>query len=53
MHPDGQAKLDFIENLEYKFLEMLSLEFISAPEEIVRGNVSFRYNLMKAKLVYV
>ncbi|KAM3138272.1 hypothetical protein pb186bvf_009548 [Paramecium bursaria] len=53
MQQDGQAKLDFIENLEYKFLEMLNLEFITAPEEIVRQNVSFRYNLMKAKLVFV
>ena len=45
--------MDFIENLEYKFLEMLTLEFITAPEEIVRSNVSFRYNLMKAKFVFV
>jgi hypothetical protein len=36
MQRDGQARLDFIENLEYKFLEMLTLDFIAAPEEIVR-----------------
>ncbi|CAD8097919.1 unnamed protein product [Paramecium sonneborni] len=53
MQQDGSAKLDFIENLEYKFMEMLTLEFRSATEEVIRQNVSFRYNLMKAKLQYV
>ncbi|CAD8172934.1 unnamed protein product [Paramecium octaurelia] len=53
MQQDGAARLDFIENLEYKFMEMLSLEFSSASEETIRQNVSFRYNLMKAKLQFV
>ncbi|CAD8094371.1 unnamed protein product [Paramecium sonneborni] len=53
MQQDGAAKLDFIENLEYKFMEMLTLEFSCATEEVIRQNVSFRYNLMKAKLQFV
>ncbi|CAD8157210.1 unnamed protein product [Paramecium octaurelia] len=53
MQQDGAAKLDFIENLEYKFMEMLSLEFSSATEETIRQNISFRYNFMKAKLQFV
>ncbi|CAD8176502.1 unnamed protein product [Paramecium pentaurelia] len=53
MQQDGSAKLDFIENLEYKFMEMLTLEFSCATEETIRQNVSFRYNFMKAKLQFV
>ena len=49
MQRDGQAKLDFIQNMEYKFLELLSLDFMSAAEDIIRQNISFRYSLLKAK----
>lgn len=53
MQNDGQARLDFIENMEYKFLEMLTLEFVAAPEDFVRQNVTYRYNILKAKMMYV
>lgn len=36
MQRDGSARLDFIENMEYKFLEMLTVDFIAAPEDIIR-----------------
>lgn len=36
MQRDGQARLDFIENMEYKFLEMLTIDFIASPEDIIR-----------------
>jgi len=49
MQRDGQAKLDFIQNMEYKFLELLSIDFIAAPEEIIRQNISYRYTLLKTK----
>lgn len=49
MQRDGQARLDFIQNMEFKFLELLSLDFIASPEEVIRQNISFRYSLLKAK----
>ena len=49
MQKDGQARLDFIQNMEYKFLELLSVDFISSSEEVIRQNITFRYSLLKAK----
>ena len=49
MQKDGLAKLDFIQNMEYKFIELLSIEFIAANEDTIRQNISFRYSLLKAK----
>jgi len=36
MQRDGRATLDFIQNIEYKFIELLSLEFMASSEEIIR-----------------
>ena len=36
MNRDGSAKLDFIQNIEYKFIELLSADFMASSEEIVR-----------------
>lgn len=36
MSRDGTAKLDFIQNIEYKFIELLSADFLASSEEIVR-----------------
>jgi len=49
MQRDGQARLEFIQNMEFKFLELLSLDFLASPEELIRQNISFRYSLLKAK----
>ena len=46
---DGQARLDIIQNLEYRFLEIISLDFVAAPEELIRQFSTYRYNLLKAK----
>ncbi|OMJ71708.1 hypothetical protein SteCoe_29993 [Stentor coeruleus] len=50
MHRDGRARLDFIQNIEYKFIELLSLDFVATPEELVRQQITFRYNSVKSKL---
>jgi hypothetical protein len=50
MHKDGTARLDFIQNIEYKFIELLSLDFINSPDETVRRQISYRYNALKSKL---
>ena len=49
MQKDGLAKLDFIQNMEYKFLELLSIEFAASTEEVIRTSIGFRYSLLKAK----
>lgn len=50
MQADGRARLDFIQNMEYKFVELLSVDFMRTPEEIIRQHISFRYNSMKMRL---
>lgn len=36
MNRDVTAKLDFIQNIEYKFIELLSCDFMASPEDTVR-----------------
>ena len=50
MARDGRATLDFIQNIEYKFIELLSLEFQASPEETIRQSITYRYNSVKSKL---
>ena len=50
MAKDGSAKLDFIQNVEYKFIELLSCECMASSEKVVRENITFRYNSMKSKV---
>lgn len=50
MNRDGSAKLDFIQNIEYKFIELLSADFMASSEEVVRQSITFRYNSVKSKV---
>jgi hypothetical protein len=50
MQKEGTARLDFIQNIEYKFIELLSLDFVNSPDDTVRKQISFRYNAVKSKL---
>lgn len=50
MQRDGGAALDFIQNIAYKFIELMSLEFMASSEEVIREEITFRYNSMKSKL---
>jgi hypothetical protein len=50
MQKEGTARLDFIQNIEYKFIELLSLDFVNSPDDTVRKQISFRYNALKSKL---
>jgi hypothetical protein len=49
MSSDGYAKLDFIQNIEYKFIELLSCDYQASQEEVVRQNITYRYNSFKSK----
>ncbi len=50
MQKEGTARLDFIQNIEYKFIELLSLDFINSPDDTVRKQIAFRYNALKSKM---
>ena len=50
MQKEGTARLDFIQNIEYKFIELLSIDFVNSPDDTVRKQIAFRYNSTKAKV---
>ena len=50
---EGTARLDFTQNIEYKVIELLSLDFINSPDETVRKQISYRYNAIRTKLELV
>ena len=50
MQSNGEARLDFIQNMEYKFVELLSCKFTASAEDVVREQISFRYNSIKSRL---
>ena len=37
MQRDGSARLDFIQNMEYKFVELMSLNYIAAADDLARS----------------
>eukprot|EP01061_Rhynchopus_euleeides_P032027 TRINITY_DN5308_c0_g1_i1.p1 TRINITY_DN5308_c0_g1~~TRINITY_DN5308_c0_g1_i1.p1 ORF type:complete len:258 (+),score=55.14 TRINITY_DN5308_c0_g1_i1:271-1044(+) len=47
---DGNAVLEFIQNMEYKFVELLALPFKESPEHTIRQHISYRYNALKSRL---
>ncbi|GAB5355335.1 hypothetical protein AAMO2058_000196700 [Amorphochlora amoebiformis] len=58
INQNGTARLDFIQNIDFKFVDILSVRFTKSPEEFVRDLVTFRYRMakeqvarLKAKLV--
>lgn len=50
MLSDTEARLDFIQNMEYKFVELMYCACVRSPEEIVQQHITFRYNSLKQKL---
>jgi hypothetical protein len=47
---DTDARLDFIQNMEYKFVELMYCVCVRSPEEVIQQHITFRYNSMKQKL---
>lgn len=50
MQKEGTARLDFIQNIEYKFIELLSVDFMNSPDDVVRKQITYRYNALKSKI---
>jgi hypothetical protein len=36
--------------MEYKFVDLLSCNFIASPEDVIRAHICFRYNTPKSRL---
>lgn len=49
MNLDGSVTLLFLQNIEYKNIELLQCEFSIADEEVIKTHVSYRYQLAKIK----
>lgn len=47
---ENEAKLDLIQNMEYKYVELIHCMFERSEEEIVQQQITFRYNSMKQRL---
>lgn len=48
---DNTARLDFIQNMEYKFIELLHCMCARSPDNVVQASITNRYNAMKQKMV--
>ena len=46
----NEGTLEFIQNMEYKFVELMSCAFDRAPEEVVQHQITYRYNSVKSRL---
>ena len=45
---DGNAKMELFENLEHKFGELISLDFKPVSEDIIKQQITYRYNALRA-----
>ena len=50
MRRNGWARLDFIQNLKCKFLELLTCDFIISKQDEIRENVHYRFEHAKWEL---
>lgn len=47
---DAEARLDFIQNMEYKFVELMYCSCLRSPDEVIQQQITYRYNTLKQKL---
>ncbi len=53
MKKEGIANLEIYQNLDYKYIALLDLEFYCSDEETIKQNISFRYSVLQAKDNYI
>jgi hypothetical protein len=46
---DGRGRMDFIQNMEYKFVELISCACERSPDEIIQHHITYRYNAIKQR----
>jgi hypothetical protein len=47
---DDTARLDFVQNMEYKFIDLLHCNCNRSPDSVVQASITQRYNSMKHKM---
>ena len=47
---DGHSTLQLLQNLEFKFVELLALPLRESPDALVRSHITYRYNAMRSRL---
>ena len=45
---DKNAKMELMENLDYKIVELIYLDFTPAPQELISNQINYRYNSLRA-----
>ncbi|EZG58340.1 hypothetical protein GNI_094940 [Gregarina niphandrodes] len=50
LHDDGGADLSFVQNIEYKFVELLRFPLVQSSEETLRQSLQFRYHCLRTKI---
>jgi hypothetical protein len=50
LQPDGSARLEFIQNMEYKYVALLSISCAAVPEVLVRSYASARHEALQGEL---
>ena len=50
MNQEGLGRLDFIQNVSFKFVELLSVPFNRSADDLIRQQITYRYSSVKAKL---
>ncbi|CAK9038690.1 Spindle assembly abnormal protein 6-like [Durusdinium trenchii] len=50
LQENGSSRLDFIKNMEYKFVELLTCNFGKSSDDLVNQHIAYRYNAMKSRL---
>ena len=52
INKQGNSILKFIKNTDFKFVELLLLEFNVSPDEVIEKQISYRFAYLKCKLDY-
>lgn len=53
INKEGSGRLNFIQNIEYKLIELLSIDFVTSPDETIKKHISYRFNEVRTKLEIV
>ena len=52
MKKEGAASLEIIRGSEFKFLELLKLEFVNSSDEIIKKQMLYKFAALKSKIEY-
>lgn len=50
LRPDATAALSFVQNLEYKYVELLRINLEQSREDVIRQSISYRHHTVRSKL---